>query len=109
VAHYLVKYSQPNTRNGIEELICVENSARGGRSGGGLLSNERLLVGITSRSDRISTSYYSSHKQIHKFLKEEGFEFVLVMPNDFAREIPIIDRNNSQGKYPKDYIPLPNK
>jgi hypothetical protein len=109
VAHYLVKYSQPNTRNGIEELICVENSARGGRSGGGLLSDDRLLVGITSRSDRISTSYYSSYKQIHKFLKEEGYEFVLSGANDFAREIPIIDRNNPQNKYPKEYIPMPKK
>lgn len=25
-----------------------------------------------------------------------------------ARKLPIVDRNNPQGKYPKDYIPLPN-
>lgn len=26
-----------------------------------------------------------------------------------ARKIPIVDRNNPQGTYPKDYIPLPQK
>lgn len=28
---------------------------------------------------------------------------------NLANQIPIIDRNNPQGKYPKDYIPLPQK
>lgn len=109
VAHYLVKFSQTNIRNGVEELICIENVARGGRSGGGLLSDDGKLVGITSRSDRVSTSYYSSFKQIHQFLQEQGFEFVLQGSNDWARDLPILDRNNPQGNYPRDYIPLPNK
>jgi hypothetical protein len=109
VAHYLVKFAETNVRNGVEELICIENVARGGRSGGGLLSEDGKLVGITSRSDRVSTSYYSSFKQIHQFLKEEGFEFVLEGSNDWARDLPIIDRNNPQGTYPREYIPLPKR
>lgn len=109
VAHYLVQFSKVNVRNGVEELICIENVARGGRSGGGLLSSDEKLVGITSRSDRVSTSYYTSYKQIHQFLKEEGFGFVLQDFNDLARQIPIIDRNSQQGNYSKDYIPLPTR
>lgn len=107
VAHYLVKFYQYNTRNGNIEIICTDNVARGGRSGGGLLTDDRKLIGITSRSDRISTSYYSSYRQIYKFLKEENFEFV-VSKNELAREIPIIDRNSPQKKYPREYIPIPS-
>jgi hypothetical protein len=108
VAHYLVKFSRSNVRNNVEELICVQNVARGGRSGGGLITDDQKLVGITSRSDRISTSYYTSFKQIHQFLTEQKFEFVLIDKSNLANKIPIIDRNNPQGKYPPDYIPLPN-
>lgn len=108
VAHYLVKFSKYNIRSDAEELICVENVARGGRSGGGLITDDKMLVGITSRSDRQMTSYYSSYKQIHQFLKEEGFSFILDSTN-WAQKIPIIDRNNPQNKYPIDYIPLPLK
>lgn len=28
---------------------------------------------------------------------------------NFARKIPILDRNNKQGTYEKDYVPIPNK
>lgn len=107
VAHYLVKFLGYNDRNGIEELVCSENVARGGRSGGGLLTSDQRLVGITSRSDRVQKSFYSSYRQIHQFLTAEGFAFVLEDSSNLARRIPIVDRNNPQGKYPLNYIPLP--
>lgn len=106
-AHYLVTFSHANMRSGVEELICTNNVARGGRSGGGLMTDDRKLFGITSRSDRTSTSYYTSYKQIHDFLTKQGFDFVLQDSSSAARQIPIIDRNGPQGDYPDDYIPLP--
>ncbi len=32
-----------------------------------------------------------------------------VLRLDLPNQIPIIDRNNPQGKYPKNYIPIPIK
>jgi hypothetical protein len=110
VAHYLVEFYSFRNQNGVEEILGTKNVARGGRSGGGYLTDDNLLIGITSRSDRRNYTMYSSFRQIHQFLTSQGYGFVLENSRvGLARQIPIKDRNNPQGEYPKDYIPLPMK
>ncbi len=107
-AHYLVRYERENkTSDGYSEIITSENNPRGGRSGGGVLTDDGLLVFICSRGDR-SNAYWSSLKQIHAFLTKEGFKDVLE-GKTLANKIPVIDRNNPQGKYPINYIPSPSR
>jgi len=106
VAHYLVKYEAESfTNDGLSEIITSDNNPRGGRSGGGVMTDDVRLVFICSRGNR-SNAYWTSLKQIHTFLKKEGFEDVL-NGRTLANKIPIIDRNNPQGKYPINYIPSP--
>lgn len=104
VAHYLVKYQGQRVSNGQVECITVENSPRKGRSGGGTMNDEYQLVFLCSRGNG-TNGYWTSLQQIHKFLKDEGFEFVL--DGSVARQIPIRDRANPGTQFPKDYIPLP--
>lgn len=107
-AHYLVRYERENkTSDGFSEIITSENNPRGGRSGGGVMTDDGLLVFICSRGNR-SNAFWTSLQQIHTFLKKEGFENVLE-GKTMANKIPIIDRNNPQGKYPNNYIPSPSK
>lgn len=111
VAHYLVKYqhSQTHQRNQGEvvEHVTTENGPRKGRSGGGVMTDDLQLIMICSRGNS-KNGFWSSTQQIHKFLTKEGFKPVLDGMS-LANKIPIIDRNNPQGKYPKDYIPVPRK
>jgi hypothetical protein len=106
VAHYLVKYQREDIFDSISEIITVENGPRGGRSGGGVFDDEGQLLFICSRGSG-SYAYWTSLKQIHKFLQEEKFEFVL-QNSMVSRTLPIIDRNGNSKEYPKNFIPLPN-
>lgn len=103
-AHYLVQFTKERI-SGVTEIICENNSPRGGRSGGGLISDDGFVVGITSRAGS-NMGIWSSVQQIHKFLGEEGFQFILE-GTMLARRIPIMDRSIRQGKYAKSYMPMP--
>lgn len=105
-AHYLVTYHSITERLGSSEYVTMYNGPRPGRSGGGLFTDDHLLFGICSRGNG-TYSFWTTVKQIHKYLKEEGFEFVLD-GRSLANKIPIVDRNGPQGDYPKDYIPSPH-
>lgn len=104
VAHYSVKFNSRRTARGVEEIVTSENNARGGRSGGGLLTDEGRLFGICSRGGGGFT-YFTCWTQVYDFLKQEGYEFVL--KSSPALELPIVDKNNPQGKYENDYIAFP--
>ena len=105
VAHYLVTYLRERERGSVTEVLTsTKNGPRRGRSGGGVFTEDGQLVFICSRGDG-GAAYWTSLNQIHKFLNQEGFEFVL--QGSIARRIPIKDRNGPQKDYPKDYIPLP--
>lgn len=105
VAHYLVKNYSRRQSYGVYEIITVQNGPRGGRSGGGLFNDKGQLLGICSRGGtgpNVGTGYFSDWTQIHNFLNEEGYGFVLKS----RLTIPIIDRNNPQGQYKEDYEPV---
>lgn len=62
------------------------------------------LFGICSRGGGGFT-YFTCWTQVYDFLKQEGYEFVL--KSSPALELPIVDKNNPQGKYENDYIAFP--
>jgi hypothetical protein len=101
-----VKYQGEYSVKGVTEIRTTENNPRGGRSGGGVFTDDHQLVFICSRGGG-GWGYWSSLHQIHKFLTAEGFEFVLI--GSLARRIPIVDMDDPTKKYPKDFIPLPSR
>jgi hypothetical protein len=105
VAHYLVEFVNERQRGAVTEYVTVKNAPRGGRSGGGVMTDDVQLVAICSRGGG-DYGYWSSLNQIYKLLRREKLDFILETP---ARKIPIKDMNNPQEEYPKDYIPLPGR
>ncbi len=94
-------------------LITRDNSPRPGRSGGGLLTTNGLIVGIcwgTSEEDgsgygffvplRTIHSYASRHKEIAWLLKVPQYSYIINL-------IPIIEYNGIQRQVPDRYIPVP--
>lgn len=111
IAHYTVRYL--GTRGGSwPDLVTTENSPRPGRSGGGLISDDGFYVGIcwgTSEYSGNGNGFFTPLKTVRYMNEQNGFGWLNDVRSSIAREIPIIDRNNPQGKYPKDYIPLPGR
>lgn len=71
---YIVRFLWRERRvNGLEQLCC-EGKAMGGRSGGGLLTDDGTLIGIASRTSR-NRVYYSSFTQIYRLDKKYHFIF----------------------------------
>lgn len=94
------------------DLVTVENSPRPGRSGGGLTSNDGYYVGIcwgTSSYSGDGSGYFTPLKTFRYFNEQNGYGWLndVGVQDSLARQIPIVDRNNPQGRYPKNYIPLP--
>jgi len=106
VAHYLVEFVDERDNGTITEIVTQKNGPRGGRSGGGVFTDDGQLIAICSRGGG-GYGYWSSLNQIHRFLKEEEFEFIL-RGSCAARLIPIRDVKEPGKKFPPDYIPLPS-
>jgi len=96
-AHYLVEYVREQGES-YTEIVTQLNDPRGGRSGGGVMTDNGQLIFMCSRSN--SYAWWTSLQQIHKFLEDEGFSFVLTGAR--AREIPAFYHGL---KLPKTYIP----
>tara|TARA_Y100000034_G_scaffold38278_2_gene47022 strand:+ start:5108 stop:6007 length:900 start_codon:yes stop_codon:yes gene_type:complete len=111
VAHYAVEIV--GERNGTwKDLVTANNSPRPGRSGGGLISDDGYFIGIcwgTSDYDGSGNGYFTALSEIHKIMERENYGWLLRVSLSLAREIPIVDRNNLQGSYPRDYIAVPNQ
>lgn len=109
VAHYLVQFQEERGTGDVTDIVTCSNAPRGGRSGGGAFSDEGYLVFLCSRSQQdTGNGYWTSLKQIHSFLKEEGYGFVLEDNVPLAaRKIPIVNQTGDQKDFPEDYIPLP--
>lgn len=109
IAHYDVRII--GQRNGTwSDMVTTENSPRRGRSGGGLISNDGYYIGIcwgTSDYDGTGNGYFTPLSEIHKIMEREEYGWLLRISASLAREIPIVDRNNPQGTYPKEYIAIP--
>lgn len=94
------------------DLITTKNSPRPGRSGGGLLSEDGYYVatcwGTSDTTGGGGIGYFTPLKSIHQVYSTNGYGWLLEARNVLARKIPIVDQNNPQGKYPEDYVPVPN-
>lgn len=110
IAHYDVKIVRYD-RGSWTDLVTIDNSPRSGRSGGGLISNDGYYIGIcwgTSHKDGSGNGYFTPLSDIHKIMKREGFEWLLnISTTSLVKELPIIDRNNPQKIYSKNYIAIP--
>jgi len=110
IAHYLVEFQEERKRGVVTEYVTEKNGPRGGRSGGGVFTDDGHFFAICSRGSNTNNGggegYWSSLFQIYKFLYAENYEFILELP---ARKLPIKDMNNPQKEYPRNYIPIPRK
>lgn len=107
IAHYDVRILG---QRGMD-IVTTENSPRPGRSGGGLLS-EDLYVGIcwgTTEIEGNGNGLFTPLNVLRELNEKNGYGWLNDAGISWARQLPIIDRNNPQGKYPPDYIPLPNR
>jgi len=113
VAHYGVRIIGERGEQWTD-LVTTENSPRPGRSGGGLISDDAVYVGIcwgTTQVDGKGNGYFTPLRTIRFYNETNGYGWL----NDVrglgspARRLPIIDRNNEQLKYLEGYIPLPNE
>lgn len=94
-----------------EDLITKNNSPRPGRSGGGLMTTDGFYVGIcwgTSDTSGNGIGLFTPLVTVRSMNDRNGFGWLNEVHQSLARKIPIMDHNNPQGTYPKDYIPLPN-
>jgi len=112
VAHYDVRYIGVRTVSGSwEDVITTENSPRPGRSGGGLMT-DTYYVGIcwgTSSYSGNGNGFFTPLSTVREYNKRNGYAWLNEVGASWARMIPVIDRNNPQGEYPRDYIPLPER
>ncbi len=111
IAHYDVRFigMQEGGGSNYPEFTTTENSPRPGRSGGGLLTDD-YYVGICVRTTNkagLGNGLFTPLKTIREYNAKNGYGWLNDVGINIARRIPIVDRNNPQGVYPKDYIPLP--
>ena len=114
IAHYDVIYVGMRGGGGSQwlDLVTTKNSPRPGRSGGGLSSSDGYYVGIcwgTSDFNGGGNGFFTPLKTIREYNERNGYGWLNDVGHSLARKIPIQDRNNPQGSYPRDYIPLPNR
>lgn len=108
VAHYKVRFI--GIMSGNPSLITTGNSPRRGRSGGGLMTDE-FFVGVcwgTSDYSGEGNGFFTSIGIVRELNEKNGFGWINEA-GSWLRRIPIVDRNNPQGKYPASYIPMPNR
>jgi hypothetical protein len=105
IAHYRIRVLGESG----PDVITTENSPRPGRSGGGLMT-EDYFVGIcwgTTDIQGNGNGLFTPLKVLRKLNEENGYGWLNDVGLNWARQIPILDRNNPQGDYNPDYIPLP--
>lgn len=113
VAHYEVNVvGMQAARGSYQDLITKNNSPRPGRSGGGLMDDQGFYVGIcwgTSDKSGNGIGLFTPLVTLRNQNKINGYDWLNEVGQSPVRKIPIKDRNNPQGQYPPDYIPVPGK
>jgi len=61
----------------------------------------------TTNKAGLGNGLFTPLKTIREYNAKNGYGWLNDVGINIARRIPIVDRNNPQGIYPKDYIPLP--
>ena len=105
IAHYDVEFLGESG----SDIVTTDNSPRPGRSGGGLMS-EDYFIGVcwgTTEIDGTGNGLFTPLRVLRTLNEQEGYGWLNEIAASWARKLPIIDRNNPQGQYPLDYIPLP--
>jgi hypothetical protein len=94
------------------DLRTSRNSPRPGRSGGGLLTNDGVLVGIcwgtSDTSSGNGTGFFTPLESIRKVFERNQHGWLLEILWD-ARRIPVLDRQNPDRKYDAHFVPVPGK
>lgn len=107
VARYEVHFLEMNGK----DLLCVKNSPRPGRSGGGLITNEGEIVGVCWGSSDINTGnglgYFTPLESIKKVFFNNDHAWLMSVKGDLE-SIPVVDRENPRAKYDRHYVPVPN-
>lgn len=92
------------------DIVTRLNSPRPGRSGGGLLTDEGLIVGVCwGTSDTTSgdgTGFFTPLASCREVFGRNGFGWLLDSPSE-ARCIPIVDMDIPARKPEAHYLPLP--
>lgn len=107
VARYEVKissYYHPDIRTHL-------NSPRPGRSGGGLLTDERSLVGVCWGTSEVSSGdgigFFTPLDSIRKVFEENKHGWLLAVAWD-ARKIPIVDHDQIGREHNMHFVPVPS-
>lgn len=106
----VARYEVVVDEGGGMDIVTRLNSPRPGRSGGGLLTDDCLIVGVcwgtsdTSSGD--GTGFFTPLASCRETFKKSGFEW-LFNPLSDARAIPIVDRDHPAKSLDLHYLPLP--
>jgi hypothetical protein len=110
VARYEVEFRSMNP----PDIITSLNSPRPGRSGGGLITNTGLFVGICwGTSDTTSGNgigYFTPMNSIYHVFDKNKHRWILESSQGTpVQKIPIYDWNDYNKTYDKNFIPIPLK
>lgn len=93
------------------DITTKTNSPRPGRSGGGLLTDEGLLVGVCWGTSDIEsgdgTGFFTPVKAVREVFASNGHSWLLTI-NWPATVIPVFDHQDPGRKYDRHYVPLPS-
>lgn len=86
-------------------LVTQFNTPRPGRSGGGLLTTDGLLIGICVARDNYGRGYFTPLDSIHTQLERQGFDYLL----NQVPEVYIQDHTNPGTEYDSRFFPRPRE
>lgn len=103
VAHYNVEVI------GIRgnDLVTIKNSPRPGRSGGGLVDDNKIYIGTcwgTTSFDGGGQGFFTPLSVIHEFWRRNNYGWLLEINRP---KLKIIDRNSNKEVLTNDYILMP--
>ena len=107
-AHYLVQFwKEESIGNGMTQVRTVRDAPRGGRSGGGALTEDGYLVFMCSRRHGDGDGgVWTSLSQIYRFLETNNYRFVA---DDIpARRKRIVDLDDPKRECPREFILVPS-